>query len=80
MILLRKIFTYIKQFGLSRTLSYIKGNIHMNSHKNFKGSEWKNVNCRDQDDKERIVAIIGSGRFAFSTIAHFLRNSKKNFL
>ena len=52
----------------------------MNSNKNFKDSEWKNSNCRDQDNKERIVAIIGSGKFAFSTIAYFLRNNKKNFL
>jgi predicted dehydrogenase len=80
MILLKKILTYVKQFGLPRTLSYIRANIHMNSNKNFKDSEWKNSNCRDQDNKERIVAIIGSGKFAFSTIAYFLRNNKKNFL
>ena len=52
----------------------------MNSHTNFNDSEWKNPKCRDQDDKERIVAIIGAGRFAFSTIAYFLKNNKKNFL
>jgi predicted dehydrogenase len=80
MILLKKILTYVEQFGLPRTLSYIRANIHMNSNKNFKDSEWKNSNCRDQDNKERIVAIIGSGKFAFSTIAYFLRNNKKNFL
>lgn len=80
MIFLRKIFIYIKQFGLLRTLSYIRSHIHMYSHKYFKGSEWRNSNCRDQNDKERIVAIIGSGRFAFSTIAYFLRKNKKNFL
>lgn len=80
MILLRKIFTYVEQFGLPRTLSYIRANIHMNSHTNFNDSEWKNPKCKDQDDKQRIVAIIGAGRFAFSTIAYFLKNNKKNFL
>lgn len=52
----------------------------MNSHKNFKDSEWRNLNCRGQDDKERIVAIIGPGRFAFSTIAFVLKNNNQNFL
>ena len=52
----------------------------MNSYKNFKDTEWKNVNCIDQDDKERVVAIVGPGRFAFSTIAYFLRTNTKNFL
>jgi len=80
MIFLKKIFIYINQFGLLRVLSYLRSYIHMNSHKNFKDSEWRNLSCRDQDDKERIVAIIGPGRFAFSTIAFVLRNNNKNFL
>jgi len=80
MIFLKKVFIYINQFGLLRVHSYLRSYIHMNSHKNFKDSEWRNLNCRDQDDKERIVAIIGPGRYAFSTIAYVLRNNNKNFL
>lgn len=81
MSLFSKIFIYCKQFGFFRTLSYIRSHIHINNYNNsFKGSEWRNPKSRGKDDKERIVAIIGSGRFAFSTIAYFLRNHKKNFL
>jgi hypothetical protein len=80
MIFIKKIFIYINQFGLFRVLSYLRSYIHMNSHKNFKDSEWRNLNCRGQDDKERIVAIIGPGRFAFSTIAFVLKNNNQNFL
>tara|TARA_B110000438_G_scaffold201927_1_gene193471 strand:- start:242 stop:1294 length:1053 start_codon:yes stop_codon:yes gene_type:complete len=52
----------------------------MRSNKTFSDSDWINIKCRDQDSKERIVAIIGSGRFAFSTIAYFLNNYNKKFL
>ncbi len=75
-----KVFFYFKQFGVSRTLSYVSANIHMYAYQDFKGHQWINPNCRDKDDKDRIVAIIGSGRFAFSTIAYFLKKNNKNFL
>lgn len=78
--LLRKVFFYFKQFGISRTLSYVRANLHMYAYRDFKGHRWINPNCRDKDDRERIVAIIGSGRFAFSTIAYFLKKNSKNFL
>ena len=78
--LLKKVFIYLKQFGLSRTLSYLRANIHMYSYKDFEGYQWRNPNCRDQEHKDRIVAIIGSGRFAFSTVAYFLEKNTKNFL
>ena len=54
MIFLKKIFIYIKQFGFLRTFSYIRSHIHTYSHKYFKDSEWRNANCRNQDDKEAI--------------------------
>ena len=80
MIMFKRVLIYIKNFGLWRTLSYIRSYVHMRSHKNFSGSVWKNSNCREQDSNERIVAIIGSGKFAFSTIAYFLKKHNKNFL
>ena len=35
MIILKKIFIYINQFGLLRVFSYLRSYIHMNSHKNL---------------------------------------------
>jgi polar amino acid transport system substrate-binding protein len=77
---LKKTLLYIKQFGLLRVLSYIRSDIHMRSQITFSDSDWINSKCREQDSKERIVAIIGAGRFAFSTIAYFLNKHNKKFL
>jgi hypothetical protein len=75
-----KILVYLKQFGLSRTLSFIRSHIHMYSHKKIKHSDWRNPNEKDKNDATRNVAIIGAGKFAFSTIAYFLKIKQKNFL
>ena len=47
--LLRKVFFYFKQFGISRTLSYVRANLHMYAYRDFKGHRWINPNCRDKD-------------------------------
>ena len=52
----------------------------MYAHKKIKNSDWRNPNERDKNDATRNVAIIGAGKFGFSTIAYFLKIKQKNFL
>ena len=71
-----KTLLYIKQFGLLRVLSYIRSDIHMRSQITFSDSDWINSKCREQDSKERIVAIIGSGNLGRHHLAGILLSNK----
>lgn len=77
---IRKIVRYIRLYGVSRTLAKIKGRYHMKAAAGFDGARWANPQGKDPDASTRIVAIIGCGNYAFSTIAHYLAKRDLKFL
>lgn len=76
----RKVFRYIRLYGLSRTLVKIKGQYHMQAAAEFDGPRWINPDCEDSNDNDRNVAIIGCGNYAFSNIAYYLARHNPKFL
>lgn len=77
---LRKLFRYIKLYGLMRTIVKVKGQYHMKSNLDFSGDLWINKNCVNPDSKFRNVAIVGCGNYSFSNIAYYLSKKNKHFL
>lgn len=67
---MKKVFRYLKLYGLRRTLSKIRGQLHMK--KRYK----ELPEIRSESPRGRHVGIIGCGNFAYSNIAYYLR---KNF-
>jgi predicted dehydrogenase len=70
---IKKVFRYIKIFGVSRTFIKITSQLHMKKGDGFNTDSWINPEGRDQGD----VAIVGCGNFAFSTIGYYLNKHKK---
>lgn len=76
----RKAVRYIGLYGVSRTLAKIRGQYHTKTTADFDGSRWINPECRDTDETNRNVAIIGCGNYSFSNIAYYLAKRKPGFL
>src|SRR5262245_34954657 len=68
----RKATRYIRLYGVRRTLVKIKGQYHMKATADFAEPRWVNPRCKDPDAASRSVAIIGCGKYSFSTIAYYL--------
>ena len=77
---LKKLFRYIRLYGINRTLIKVKGHYHMKSTDKFTGEKWINESCKTPNSKNRHVAIIGCGNFSFSNIAYYLAKNNKQFL
>jgi len=77
---LRKVFRYVKLYGLSRTWVKVKGQYHMRATTSFTETRWTNDECRQPDDSKRNIALIGCGNFAFSNIAYYLHKENPKFL
>ncbi len=77
---LRKVFRYIRLYGLSRTFAKVKGQYHMNTTETFEEDRWENPKCSSPNDARRGVAIIGCGNFAYAIIAYYLKKRNKKFL
>src|SRR5947207_3381309 len=76
----RKTARYVRLYGFSRTLIKVKGQYHMKSTEEFSGLRWENLACSTPDARDRNVAIVGCGNYAFSTIAYYLRTCNPRFL
>ena len=70
-----KIFRYISMFGVKRTFEKVISFLH--SRKKLPNFKFHNTNKIFDDG---MIAIIGCGNFAFSTIAFFLSKKNKFFL
>ena len=71
---LKKVFRYIRIFGLFRTIVKIQGQLHMSNTRNpaFLLPQPSRKLRSTQD-----VAIIGCGNFAFSNIAYYINKFQK---
>ena len=52
----------------------------MKSTASFAGARWTNDDCRQPNDFDRNIALIGCGNFAFSNIAYYLHKLNPKFL
>jgi len=77
---IRKLYRYIKLYGIKRSLIKVKGQYHMKNNKSFEGKIFHNNNCKNQKSSDRVIAIVGCGNFAYSNIAYYLFKKNKNFL
>lgn len=77
---IKKTLRYIRIFGLFKTYIIVKSQYHMKSQVDFIGERWINPDCKFPNADNKIVAIIGCGKFAFSNIAYYLKKYNKNFL
>lgn len=73
---IRKVLRYIKLYGVARTYTKVKAQIHMKSEEDFPGTIWSNGKYKPVASTSQEVAIIGCGAFAFGNIAYYLN---KNF-
>lgn len=71
--LIKKTFRYLKLYGLSRTIIKVKGAFHMNT-KFEKKIKFRKIK------KNHNVAIMGSGNFAYSVIAFYLKKKFGNVI
>lgn len=76
----RKVLRYVRLYGVQRTLVKVKGQYHVQRATVFEGKQWINPKCRDVFVKNRCVAIIGCGNYAFSNIAFYLAKQDVSFL
>lgn len=76
----RKAVRYVGLYGPSRTLVKIRGQYHMKSSVEFDGEKWINPACRDPENDNRNVAIIGCGNYAFSNLGYYLGKRYPKFL
>ena len=77
---LKKVVRYISLYGLSRTFAKVRGQLHMERSYTMDGEIWENQSCRKPDDRNRFVAIVGCGNFAYSAIAYYLSRHTRRFL
>ena len=63
---IRKVLRYVRLYGVSRTLTKVRGQYHMRAHYDALPARRKSASGA------RHVGLIGCGNFAFSTIAYFL--------
>jgi predicted dehydrogenase len=77
---IKKTLRSIRLYGLSQTLAKIKSQYHMKAISDFHGDKWINPKCTSPNDNSRVVAIIGSGKYAFSSIAYHLNHETRKFL
>ena len=68
---IKKILRYIRLFGLSRTFTKVKSQVHMRKTQEFDGEIWENPQGENTGD----IAIVGCGNFSYSTIAYYLSTS-----
>jgi len=76
----KKVARYARLYGSSRTLAKIRGQVHMSESEAIQGAIWRNPACRKPDHPARGVAIVGSGNFAYTVIAYYLKGHAKHFL
>lgn len=80
----RKVARYVRLYGLTRTLSKIRSQLHVHQAPDESAEPiemtWVNPYCRGLDHPDRYVALIGAGNFAYSTIAHYCRGANRRFL
>lgn len=78
---IRKVLRYTRLYGPSRTLTKVQGQLHMARNRSpVSTSTWENPACRNPGSRERNVAIIGCGNFAFTTIAYYCAGENRRFL
>jgi predicted dehydrogenase len=77
---IQKTLRSIRLYGLSQTLAKIKSQYHMKAISDFHSDRWMNPKCTSPNDNSRVVAIIGSGKYAFSSIAYHLHKENSKFL
>lgn len=77
---LRKVARYVELYGPGTTLVKVRAQLHADRTEGFATGIWRNPACRTPDDPSRMVAIVGCGGFAYSTIAHHLRGAERRFL
>lgn len=66
---LKKTLRYVRLYGITRTVIKIKGQYHMKK-------KYENLPICKEIPKDKPIAIIGCGNYAFSNLAYYLR---KNF-
>ncbi len=76
---IRKLVTYVRLFGPRWTLAKVRSQRHLGKTAAPPG-RFDNPACSDSNAPGRSVAIIGCGNFAFSAIAHHLRQENRHFL
>ena len=77
---IKKTLRYVQLFGFFKTYAIVKSQYHMKSQVDFTGERWINPDCKSPNAGNRMVAIIGCGKFAFSNIAYYLKKHNKEFL
>ena len=64
--LIKKTLRYLKLYGLTRTLIKIKGQFHMSR-------KYVNLPLLSNSSKKQHIGLLGSGNYAFSVIAYYLK-------
>jgi predicted dehydrogenase len=65
---LKKALRYVQLYGVTRTLAKVRGQYHSRR-------EYKELPAARERQSNRHVGILGSGNFAFSNIAYYLRKN-----
>lgn len=71
---IQKVLRYISLFGFIRTFMKVKGQLHLK--KRFENLPVNNHNFSEN----KFIGILGSGNFAYTTIAYFLRKNLGNVI
>lgn len=77
---IRKVLRYVRLYGISRTLAKVRAQLHMERTKGLDGPIWKNPACTNPEHRDRFVAIVGCGGFAYSGLAYYLSRRSSQFL